>query len=127
MDPTQRILGFVRGEHDWRSLEKIGVSISVNGDGVGVFSDPSEPVVVTARDVATGWLRLSNQPEDLRVWAKVLMGAVGLIEFAFQDSGDEDALKDALWTVSFGGRLTRAMENLARRILLTSATRIDEP
>ena len=118
-DPIAETLGFVRGEQDWQSLNKIGVSISLRGDQVSVIGSIPSPVVATARDVAAGWLRHADNRDELRRWAQVVMGAVGVIELDFQETGDEDALKDALWKVSFGGSATAAMENLARRILLT--------
>lgn len=118
-DPIAETLAFVRGEQDWRSLERIGVSISFRGNRIAVVGGIVNPVIVTARDVATGWLRLVDHRDDLRRWAQVLMGAVSIIELDFQDTGEEDALKDALWQVSFGGAATSAMEHLARRILLT--------
>lgn len=118
MDPTEATLAFVRGEQGWRSLERIGVNLSLRGDQLAVVGSIPSPVVVTARDVATGWLRLADHPDELRRWAQVVMGAVSIIELDFQDTGEEDALKDALWQVSFGGAATSVMEHLARRILL---------
>lgn len=118
MDPIAVTLAFVRGEKDLRDLERIGVNVSLRGDQLSVVGSIPSPTLVTARDVATGWLRLSEQRGELRRWAQVVMGAVSIIELDFQDTGDEDALKDALWQVSFGGSATAEMEHLARRILL---------
>lgn len=120
MDPVKETLSFVRGDQDWRSLAKIGISILVRDDQVSVMGQLSSPILATARDVASGWLRHAGRSDELRMWAQVLMGAVGIIELDLQDTGDEDALKEALWTVSFGGPATVSMEKLARRILLTS-------
>ena len=112
---------FVRGEYDWRGLEHVGITIALRGDGVVVMDSTQSPVAVSARDVAAGWMHHAGDLPSLREWAQIVMGGIGLIALEFGETRDDEALRDALWTVSFGGQPTPSMENLARRILLRSA------
>jgi hypothetical protein len=126
-DMTAVTLGFVRGERDWRSLEDIGVSIALRDGQVAVVGSVPTPIVAKAQDVAAGWLHHADRKDVLRTWAQIVMGAVGLIELDLRETGDEDALKEALWTVSFGGAPTAAMERVARRILVSAKNSAPNP
>lgn len=98
---TKVAVAFVRGEMPWKALQNLGVEIQVEPEKVQVDVPPGMPVVeVSARDVATGFLRHWASGANLREWAAVLL-ATGFIDFAdLEDQPGGDSLLDALWAAS---------------------------
>jgi hypothetical protein len=120
---TRVVRQAVRGELGWTSLREFGVSVVVGSDTVKVLGNIERPVAVSPQDVATGWMRHASSSSALREWARIIHGAVGLIELDFDDHPLGDSLLDALWRLNFGERPTADMEELARRILLIGKLR----
>lgn len=110
----------VRGIRSWRELAEAGVSVRVADDSVSVISPVAEPVPVTAEDVAAGWLRHSDNLESLRQWARLVHGAVSLVELQLEGHELGERLLENLWQAAFGEPVTQAMHDLARRVLVST-------
>lgn len=119
VDQGELVRAVVRGARSWRELAEAGISISLSGDSVSVMVPAAAPVPVTAEDVATGWLRHSDDPKSLRQWARFVHGAVNLVELQLEGHALGDRLLANLWEAAFGEALTREMHDLARRVLLS--------
>ena len=115
---SKAVLDVVRGEKPWRELRDYGIGIRLVGSDVKVLADAVAPVKATAADTARGWLRLSGDASALREWARVLHGAVSIVELDFNADPESDNLLDALWRVAFGERITEEMNNTARKVLM---------
>lgn len=81
------------------------------------------PVAISPMDVALGWLRHSENARDLREWAQVVHGAIGLIDLAFDQSAESQTLIDLLWRVSFGERASPEMDALVRAVVVHAEER----
>jgi hypothetical protein len=115
---TSAVRQVVRGELEWARLREFGVSVVLSSDSVTVLGKIECPVVVSPQDVATGWMHHAGSTSDLREWARIVHGAIGLIELDFDDDPLHDSLLDALWRLNFGELPTQEMEETARRLLL---------
>ena len=109
----------VTGERPWADLNDFGVTVHVGDSGVSVIS-AHDPVRVTAPDIARGWLRYSSHEKQLRSWARLIHGAVGLFDLDVDANPWGEELLDGLWRVSFGEPVVEHMHDIARRVLISS-------
>jgi hypothetical protein len=111
----------VRGERNWRDLQKHSIGVDVAADAVREISVAEAPVKVFAHDVAHGWLRYAADERALREWARFVHGAVGIVALELDDHPLGDALLDMLWRATFNEPITPDMERTVRRVLVTPA------
>jgi hypothetical protein len=107
----------VRGEISWRDLAQSGIAVRVTETGVQEFSGLGHPVRVAAEDIAWGWLRTSANENTFRDWARLVHGAVGMVELDVERHPLGEQVLDALWHAAFGDPVTQEMTDVMRRIL----------
>ena len=96
MTPNELLLGFVRGEVNWRALRQIGVVVQFDGGAMHLQGGPDQgDVRPQAADIEAGMSSLARDPEARREWAAVLLG---LTEIDLE--GIDESLLDTLWNAA---------------------------
>lgn len=116
-DLTDLLRAIVRGEADWRLVDRIGVQVDDTkldvrvGNtkvGVRVITPPLVPEIkATAADLATGILNMRDRGREFRVWAAVVyMSDFADFEAVIERHPDGDLLGNTLWDASFGNPIS---------------------
>lgn len=113
------LFAVVRGTRSPLSLRDEGLAVHIIEDRVEVEGFPGAPIVVAVEDVAQGLVTLARQFQDLKEWARFILGASNVVSFdeQFERSDEGDALLSAIWDSAFGVRPSGAALEAARRAL----------
>lgn len=95
----------VHGRRDLGALAEIGISLRVAGNNVEVDNPSGRVIPVSPRDVAEGFVRLSDDPELLKRWATVLLSGAGFLDLKLEDDRYGQVLLEGLWDASDDGRV----------------------
>ncbi len=88
-------LDVARGERHWTDLRSVGVDVMRTDAGWKFGAWNRAQIVLTRSEVVQGMAHYRDLPEDAREWASFLLAAD---LYAL----DDDAVSDALWSLSFG-------------------------
>ncbi len=119
MKSADQLWRVVRGEADWPSLKPLGFGIereTVEGGVAWNFAAQMPASVDPAmEDLAAAVLRLRDDPERLREWARFILASSDLVGFdALEGRPDRDEFVGALW--DFSGYGDRAAMTVLVRI-----------
>lgn len=117
-DRAEAVRRVVRGELPWRELGSLGIGIVLRPTALEVIG-AGPPVVVDAADIACGWLRTCADEKAFREWARVVHGAVGLIELRLDHHPLGERVLECLWDAAFGDEVPEESVALMREVVLS--------
>lgn len=112
---SQTLKGVVRGERAWSELADIGITVRASGDAIEVRNPRQLSVAVDAKDLSAGILRYKHDPVKVREWATLVLADAISCELRLKEEGEEQALLDVMWDLSFGKGLSPQGLELAQR------------
>ena len=105
MKLDDKIFQIVRGQAHWSILRTFGIEQRQEIDRC-TWHIPfliAKPIMPKVSDVATGILKLSVKPNELREWASFLLAASSLVTFdELEKSRYGESLINVLWDISSG-------------------------
>lgn len=114
---TEVILRVVRGERDWRDLSNLGITISFEDEKTHVSNPRGVVAIAGPKDIAAGLIAYRSRPEDLRIWARIILSAVPFLDLSLIEQPAGDLLLDALWDAMFGTAVGEAAFGVAEKLL----------
>jgi hypothetical protein len=111
------VLEFIRGERPWTALQDVGITIELEGDHATVNNPYSVVVAAGAADIAQGLLRFAGEPEQMKIWAWIVLAGTSFIEFDLDSHPRGGELLGALWDVGFGDPLRPDLVRLAKDVV----------
>jgi hypothetical protein len=115
-------LEFIRGDRPLSDLARHGLSMSVTSQFFEIDAPHGvEPVLPGIDDVANGFLVHLGEPEQLREWAAVILGAEFIDLIALECDPSGKAIIEGMWDVSAGGPVAPSVMRAIAAVLTRTA------
>ncbi len=111
-------LEIIRGDRPLSEVSRLGVTMSATP----LFFEldarrRADAVVPTVDDVATGFLSHMGDPDELRDWAAVILGADFIDLLALEGDSDGMSMIEGMWEVSSGGAVAPSVMRAIAAVL----------